>query len=100
MVDLRAKPFTLDDEAVEWVERTAESLTLEEKIGQLFINLNVSFDEGYLDNVVTNLHVGGIRYMGADSAAVQKHIRYAQSKAKVPLLVASNPEMGGAGSAD
>ena len=100
MVDLRAKPFNLDDEAVAWVERTAESLTLEEKIGQLFINLNVSFDEGYLDNVVNNLHVGGIRYMGADSAAVQKHIRYAQSKAKVPLLVASNPEMGGAGSAD
>ena len=100
MVDLRAKPFFLDDEAVAWVERTFASLTLDERIGQLFINLNVSFDEGYLDNVVSNLHVGGIRYMGSDAATVQKHIRYAQSKAKVPLLVASNPEMGGAGSAD
>lgn len=100
MVDLRAKPFNLDDAAVAWVEQTFDSLTLEERIGQLFINLNVSFDEGYLDDVVTNRHVGGIRYMGADSATVQQHIRYAQSKAKVPLLVASNPEMGGAGSAD
>ncbi|MET4638942.1 glycoside hydrolase family 3 N-terminal domain-containing protein [Mycetocola sp. 2940] len=100
MVDLRAKPFFLDDAAVAWVEETLESLTLEEKIGQLFINLNVSFDEGYLDNIVGNYAVGGIRYMGADSKTVQDHIRYAQSKAKVPLLVASNPEMGGAGSAD
>lgn len=100
MVDLRAQPFNLDDDAVRWVHSTIESLSLEEKIGQLFINLNVSFEPDYLDRVVNEFHVGGIRYMGADSATVQEHIRYAQSKAKVPLLVASNPEMGGAGSAD
>ena len=31
---------------------------------------------------------------------MQEHIRYAQSKTRVPLLIASNPEMGGAGSCD
>ena len=35
-----------------------------------------------------------------ESAAIQQHIRYAQSRSKVPLLVASNPEMGGFGSCD
>lgn len=98
MVDLTAHPFNLDASGVAWVEDTLASLTLEEKIGQLFINLNVSFDESYLDNVIDNFHIGGIRYMGADSKTVQNHIRYAQARSKVPLLVASNPEMGGAGS--
>jgi beta-N-acetylhexosaminidase len=100
MVDLTATPFNLDADAVDWVHRTIDSLSLEEKIGQLFINLNTSFTPEYLDNVLENYHVGGMRYMGSDSATVQEHIRYAQSKTKVPLLIASNPEMGGFGSAD
>ena len=36
-VDLRKQPYNLDDEGVKWVEETIKSMTLEEKIGQLFI---------------------------------------------------------------
>ena len=100
MVDLTAKPFYLDDAAVAWVRSTIDAMTLEEKIGQLFINLNVAFTPGYLDHVLDTYHVGGMRYQGADAATVQAHIRYAQSRSKIPLLIASNPEMGGFGSAD
>ncbi|RFA08132.1 glycosyl hydrolase [Subtercola boreus] len=100
MVDLAASPFNLGPDAIEWVHTTIASMTLEEKIGQLFINLNTRFDPAYLDSVIDGFHVGGIRYMGSDSATVQQHIRYAQSRSKIPLLVASNPEMGGFGSAD
>jgi len=100
MVDLSAPPFGLDRAAQEWVRATIASMTVEEKIGQLFINLNTSFSPAYLDRMVRDFHVGGIRYRGADSATVQEHVRYAQSQAKIPLLVASNPEMGGFGSAD
>ncbi|MFF2844425.1 gluconokinase, GntK/IdnK-type [Paenarthrobacter sp. NPDC057981] len=100
LVDLKAAPFTLDDSAVEWVEATIASMTLEEKIGQLFINHNNDYSPEYLDNVLENFHVGGMRYRPGPSAAVQEHIRYAQSKTRIPLLVASNPEMGGAGSCD
>ena len=100
MVDLTAMPFHLDADAVAWVRETIASLTLEEKVGQLFINLNVSFNERYLDNVLDRYHVGGMRYRGDDSAAIQEHIRYVQSRSKVPLLIASNPEMGGFGSSD
>nr|WP_170133088.1 glycoside hydrolase family 3 protein [Arthrobacter livingstonensis] len=99
-VDMRAAPFNLDDAAVAWVESTIGSMTLEEKIGQLFINHNNDFTPGYLDGVLENYHVGGMRYRPGPSGAVQEHIRYAQSKTKIPLLVASNPEMGGAGSCD
>lgn len=38
-VDMRAKPYYLDDEAVQWVEDTIASMSLEEKIGQLFFNM-------------------------------------------------------------
>ena len=99
-VDLRSAPFNLDDAAVAWVEQTIGSMTLEEKIGQLFINHNNSYAPEYLDEVLENFHVGGMRYRPGPSGAVQEHIRHAQSKSKIPLLIASNPEMGGAGSCD
>jgi beta-N-acetylhexosaminidase len=98
--DLRAAPFNLDDDAIAWVDSTIDAMTLEEKIGQLFINHNNDYSPEYLDDVLDNYHVGGMRYRPGPSAAVQEHIRYAQSRTKVPLLVASNPEMGGAGSCD
>ncbi|MBO1268101.1 glycosyl hydrolase [Arthrobacter sp. PO-11] len=99
-VDLKAAPFKLDDDAIAWVESTLGSMTLEEKIGQLFINHNNDYSPEYLDGVLENYHVGGMRYRPGPSGAVQEHIRYAQSKTKIPLLIASNPEMGGAGSCD
>lgn len=99
-VDLRAAPFNLDDAGVAWVESTIGSMTLEEKIGQLFINHNNSYAPEYLDEVLEKFHVGGMRYRPGPSGAVQEHIRHAQSKTKIPLLIASNPEMGGAGSCD
>ncbi|MBP1234045.1 beta-N-acetylhexosaminidase [Arthrobacter sp. PvP102] len=99
-VDLQAAPFNLDDDAVAWVDSTIAGMSLEEKIGQLFINHNNDYSPEYLDSVLENYHVGGMRYRPGPSAAVQEHIRYAQSRTRIPLLVASNPEMGGAGSCD
>lgn len=39
MIDLKAKPFYLSDEDVAWVESTLASLTTDEKIGQLFVDM-------------------------------------------------------------
>lgn len=44
-VDLTAKPYNLDAESIKWVENTIESMTDEEKIGQLFINMGSSRTE-------------------------------------------------------
>jgi beta-N-acetylhexosaminidase len=100
MVDLTAKPFNLDEAAIAWVRETIASMTSEEKIGQLFINLNTAFTPDYLNHILDTYHVGGMRYRGADAATIQAHIRHAQSRTKIPLLIASNPEMGGFGSVD
>ena len=99
-VDLQAAPFNLDDDAIAWVDSTIASMSLEQKIGQLFINHNNDYSPEYLDGVLEQYHVGGMRYRPGPSADVQEHIRYAQSKTRIPLLIASNPEMGGAGSCD
>ena len=47
MVDLSAQPFHLSDADIAWVEATIGAMTVEEKIGQLFINLNGRFDDEY-----------------------------------------------------
>ena len=39
MIDLRAKPFYLTDEQIQWVEDTIDSMTLEEKLGQMLVIL-------------------------------------------------------------
>jgi beta-N-acetylhexosaminidase len=100
LVDMAAAPFNLAAGDIAWVEDTLATMTLDEKIGQLFINHNNAFTPEYLDGVLENFHVGGMRYRPGSSADVQAHIRYAQSKSRVPLLIASNPEMGGAGASD
>jgi beta-N-acetylhexosaminidase len=95
--DLTATPYELDKEAIAWVRTTIDSMSVDEKVGQLFINLNNRFDEDFVNHIVDNYHPGGMRYNHTDSASVQAHIRHAQSRSKIPLLVASNIEAGGNG---
>jgi len=95
--DLTATPFGLDDDGIAWVRSTIDAMSMEEKVGQLFINLNNRFDEAFVNEVIDGYHPGGMRYNHTDAASVQAHIRQAQSRTKVPLLVASNIEAGGNG---
>ncbi len=95
--DLTAAPYELDDEAIAWVQDTLDAMDADEKVGQLFINLNNRFDEDFVNQIVDTYHPGGMRYNHTGSASVQAHIRQAQARSKVPLLVASNIEAGGNG---
>ena len=95
--DLTAAPYELDSEAIAWVRSTIDGMDLDEKVGQLFINLNNRFDDEFVNRIVDGYHPGGMRYNHTDSASIQAHIRQAQTRSKVPLLVASNIEAGGNG---
>ncbi len=97
MVNLRVKPYNLDDEGVKWVEDTIKSMTLEEKIGQLFINMGASRDEEYLKSVLDNYHIGGVRYNPGKAEEVYDQNKILQENSKIPLLIAANTEMGGNG---
>ncbi len=97
MLDLTAMPYHLDDEGVAWVERTIAGMSLEEKIGQLFVNMGASRDEDYLKDVVTRYGFGAVRYNPGPAAEVHEQNRILQENAKIPLLIASNAEAGGNG---
>ncbi|MGM8277444.1 glycoside hydrolase family 3 protein, partial (plasmid) [Clostridium perfringens] len=62
MVNLKVKPYNLDEESIKWVEDTIKNMSIEEKIGQLFVNMGASRDEEYLKSVLNNYHIGAVRY--------------------------------------
>lgn len=97
MINLKEKPFYLDDEDIRWVEETKQSMSLEEKIGQLFIAHGYTDDEKLLSFFMNKMHYGGFMYRPASGLEIQKTHRYLQSLAKVPLLFAANLEFGGDG---
>ena len=97
MVDLKANPFFLSDEQIGWVEQTIASMSLEEKIGQLFINFTVNRDPEYIKHVCSTYHVGGTRWQGGTLEEIYDQNRLFQQESKVPLLIAANCEAGGNG---
>ncbi|SUN01838.1 glycoside hydrolase family 3 N-terminal domain-containing protein [Staphylococcus warneri] len=103
-VDLKAKPYYLDDQQIEWVENTLSQLTDEEKIGQLFFNLFSLEEDGDFNNndltnkdILNQYHIGGARYQGGNKHQVQNLLNDLQHNSKVPLLIAANCDSGGNG---
>ena len=97
MIDLKAKPFNLNESQIRWVEDTYNSLTEDEKIGQLFINLTLKRDKETLSKLVSEYHIGGVRWQGGTLEEVYEQNRFLQENSKVPLLIAANTEAGGNG---
>ena len=97
MVNLKAKPFYLDDSDIEWVKSTIESMTIEEKIGQLFVPIGVSYQRDYLDHALLHYHIGGVMYRSAESRMMQETHRYLQEHSRIPLMIGANLEYGGNG---
>lgn len=97
MVNLKAKPYHLDDAGVKWVQDTIAGMTIEEKIGQLFVNMGASRDEEYLKSMVDNYHIGAVRYNPASAEEVYDQNKILQENSKIPLLIAANTESGGNG---
>ena len=97
MVNLKAKPYNLDDQGVKWVKDTIANMTIEEKIGQLFVNMGASRDEEYLKGMVNEYHIGAVRYNPATAEQVYDQNKILQENSKIPLLIAANTEAGGNG---
>lgn len=96
-MDLKRKPFYLDDTAIEWVNNTLNGLTEDEKIGQLFFSIGFSTEKEYL-NHLRSLGIGGLFFRPGVAEEVQQTYEYMQRTSKVPLLTAANLEDGGNGS--
>ena len=97
MVDLRAKPYNLNDADIAWVESAIAGMTDEEKVGQLFWQLCLSDSDEYLADLMGKYHLGGCRYNGMPGAKVLAQNQKIQKYAKIPAFIACNPEQGANG---
>ncbi len=97
-MDLKKKPFCLNDTDIEWVEKTLEKMTLEEKIGALFCPIGYSTDPEYLD-MMLGFHIGGLFFRDGVGEEMRRTFEYAQNHSHIPLLIPSNLEAGGDGAA-
>jgi beta-N-acetylhexosaminidase len=98
-----------------WVEDTLHHMSIEEKIGQLFILSSKAnrqeeseiqegliephhsfIDPDYLEDLITTYHIGGIIFLGKRTTQEQYTItkRLQQASKNVPLLVALDAEWG------
>jgi beta-N-acetylhexosaminidase len=99
-VDLKAKPYYLSNEDIAWVENTISEMTVEDKIGQLFINLFLGFDSEKAKVLLQKYNFGGARYNGANSEKIYELLAELQRSSKIPMLIASNCDSGGDGAVD
>ena len=96
-INLKIAPYNFSDKQIEKIEKMISSMTLEEKIGQLFFVVGRGFDEEYLSHVTKDLHVGGIMVRPLNKDTDRAIIAYVQKHSNIPLFVAANLESGGAG---
>lgn len=99
MIRYKENPFYLTDEQVQWVENTYDSMSLEEKIGQLFCPIVFTKEEKELKELVETKHIGGMLYREGPGEELRQSHKILQGASKIPLLTASNLEYGGNGSA-
>lgn len=94
-VNLKAKPFELTDDQVEWVEATIEGMTLEEKLGQLFLPMAVEAPEDVLAKYDRmGLRPGGVLLRSGTAAQTREKIAAFQRHAKIPMLIAGDLDRG------
>ena len=81
-----------------WVEDKLESLTLKQKIGQLFIHTVAPYttqqNKKNIEDAVKEFGIGGLLFSGGDIIKQIELTNYAQSMANIPLLITFDGEWG------
>ena len=82
----------------QWVDSVYNSMTLQEKIGQLFMVDVFSKDPKSktpsIDKLIKNQHIGGIIFSKGGPKRQAKMSNHFQEKSKVPLMMAMDAEWG------
>ena len=90
-------PFCNLDSTI-WVDDLMSSMTLDQRIAQLFMVAAYSNKDIYhqkeIENLITNYHIGGLMFMqGGPLRQLKLTITY-QSLSNVPLMIAQDAEWG------
>ena len=86
------------EKANQWVSKTYNSLSQDEKLGQLFIvALYTNKDEAHINsvrNIIVNEKIGGLILMQDDAAKEINLVNEFQKKSKIPLMIGMDAEWG------
>jgi beta-N-acetylhexosaminidase len=96
-VDLTAAPFGLDERGAMWVENTLASLTLDQKVGQMFCLVAVPATREEMDANAAIGEPAGYMRRPAPTEEILDLNAYIQERATVPMLIAANTEAGASG---
>lgn len=81
-----------------WVDDKLESLTLKQKIGQLFVHTvapyTTQLNKKNIEDAVKEFGIGGLLFSGGDIMKQIELTNYAQSMANIPLLITFDGEWG------
>ncbi len=95
-MDYKGNPFYLNDEQIAWVEETLAKMTLEQKVGQLFLNIT-SPDIEATKEMIADLQPSGVMFRISPMETVAETTALLQELAEIPLFIAANLESGGNG---
>ncbi len=83
---------------IDWVEQTLSRMSIEEKIGQLFmIAAYTNRDDAHrqeIARIIDQHHIGGLIFFQDNAIRQVEHTNFYQQKSKVPLLISIDGEWG------
>ncbi len=97
MVDLKQKPYFLNDEQIKYVKDKIKEMSIEDKIGQLFFVVGQDSDTVNLSEFTKKYRPGGIMYRPDKAEKIRDEVKEIQEASDIPLFVAANLELGGNG---
>ena len=97
MVDLKQKPYFLNDEQIKYIEDKINEMSIEDKIGQLCFVVGQDSNTVNLSEFTKKYRPGGIMYRPDKAAKIKDEVSKIQKASDIPLFVAANLESGGNG---
>lgn len=97
MVNLKEKPYYLNDKEIEWVEKTLQGMSVRDKVGQLFCEIVNSAEEDNMDRLFSKIKPGAIMFRPIAMEKTHNMIEELQNRSDIPMLIAGNLERGGNG---
>ena len=89
---MRGNPFHLDSEAVSWVQKTKDSMTLREKIGQIFIPICADYSRENIQRLLRYKPGGIHQFLRTDLKKLRSTTETLQKSTSIPLLMTADIE--------
>ena len=97
MINLKAKPFYLDDVQIRWVMETLSAMSDDRKAEQIVCPMLQFTDKGFIDHIMGSHQFGAFMMRPNGARETQEACNYLQEKSDIPVLIAANFEDGGNG---